>query len=288
MPDQAQNLRELVWRNNNHAHVIAITSGKGGVGKTNTCVNLAIALAKKGKKVIILDVDLGLANVEVLLGLSSMHNIENVIEGSKTIQEILVQAPCGVGIVPGSSGLANVADLSEAARQRLLDALDTLQLEADFILLDTMAGISRNAVAFNTAADEVMLITTPEPSAMVDAYAMLKTIHKSREDAVIRLVVNMAANQAQAMAVANKLAGVSQQYLGRNLALLGFIPRDPHVNQAVMRSEAFLLSTPGAPASKCIEALATKLLRRQSAAADPRAKGFFSRFAQTFGLASNG
>lgn len=288
MADQAQNLRELVWRSNNHAHVVAVTSGKGGVGKTNTCVNLGIALARMGKKVILLDVDLGLANVEVLLGLSSLHNIEHVIDGSKSIREVMVQAPCGLCIVPGSSGLANVADLSESARQRLLDALETLQLEADFILLDTMAGIGRNAVSFNCAADEVLLVTTPEPSAMVDAYAMLKTIHKRREDAVVRLVVNMAVNQAQAQAVANKLAGVAQQYLGRNLSCLGYIPRDPHVNQAIMRSEPFLLASPNAPASKCVEALAAKLARRPVAMADPRAKGFFSRFAQSFGLASNG
>lgn len=287
MGDQAQRLRELVWKAKNRAHVIAVTSGKGGVGKTSTSVNLAIALAAQGKRVVVMDVDLGLANVEVLLGINSPYNIEHVIDGEKTMEEIVVEGPGGIRIVPGSSGLTRVANLAPKARAHVQEGLESLQQEADIIILDTMAGIGHNVLSFVAAAEEVLLVTTPEPSAIVDAYAMLKTIHKYREDAVIRLVVNMVANQAQAQAVATKLKGVSQRYLGRNLSYLGFLPRDPHVSQAVMQSQPFALAYPNAPATKCLHLLAARLVKQQTASA-PTKESFFKRFANTLGLASNG
>ena len=269
MVDQAQNLRELVWKNRNKARVIAVTSGKGGVGKTSASVNLAIAIAARGGRVILLDADLGLANVEVLMGLSSLYNLEHVIEGERRMADILVRAPGGIEIIPGSSGLARMADLPAAARQNLLQGLEDLQRLADFIVIDTMAGIGRNAVAFAAAADEVILVATPEPSAIVDAYAMLKTVY------------------AQARAVAGKLAGVSQQYLGRNLSCLGCVPRDPHVSQAVMQSRPFVLIYPNAPATKYIQAIAGRIVHEQPAA-EPAKAGFLKRFAQSLGLAGNG
>lgn len=286
MADQAQRLRELVWRSNSSARVLAVTSGKGGVGKTSTSVNLGIALAQTVGRVVILDVDLGLANVEVLMGLNSLYNIEHVIEGEKKLSEIIVKGPGGIEIVPGSSGLSQVADLTPRGRENLLNGLKELQTGVDIIILDTMAGIGRNAVSFATAADEVLLVTTPEPSAIVDAYAMLKTIYSQREDAVIRLIVNMAASEAQAQAVATKLAGVSRQYLGRNLSMLGYLPRDPHVSQAVMQSQPFFLKYPAAPVSRAVQVLANRLVHQQVESVAPR-DGFLRRFAQTFGLASN-
>lgn len=265
------------------ARVLAVTSGKGGVGKTNTSVNLAIALAALGKRVILMDADLGLANVEVLLGLSSLHNLEHVIEGEKTISEILVKGPGGIWIVPGSSGLAQVADLTGAGRQNLLGGLQDLQSQSDFIILDTMAGIGRNAVAFALAADEVLLITTPEHPAIVDAYAMLKTLYANRPETVVRLIVNMVPNPALAQAVATKLSGVSQRYLGRSLSCLGYLYRDTHVSQAVMQSKPFMLAYPHAPVSKCMQEIAARIVQQQ--VNQPVSKeSFFKRFAQTFGL----
>ena len=287
MGDQAQHLRELVWKAKNRAQVIAVTSGKGGVGKTSTSVNLAIALAAQGKRVVVLDVDLGLANVEVLLGINSAYNIEHVIDDEKRMDEIVVDGPGGIRIVPGSSGLSKVANLSPKARARVQEGLESLQEEADVIILDTMAGIGHNVLSFVAAAEEVLLVTTPEPSAIVDAYAMLKTIHKYRQDAVVRLIVNMVANQAQAQAVATKLTGVSQRYLGRNLSYLGFLPRDPHVSQAVMQSQPFALAYPNAPVTKCLHLLAARLVKHQSEST-PAKESFFKRFAHTLGLASNG
>ena len=272
---------------NKSARVIAVTSGKGGVGKTNTSVNLAIALAAQGRKVILMDADLGLANVEVLLGLSSLHNLEHVIEGEKSIFDILVKGPGGITVVPGSSGLAKIADLTHVGRQNLLGGLQELAAQSDFIVLDTMAGIGRNAVAFSLAADEVILITTPEHPAIVDAYAMLKTLYANRPETVVRLVVNMVANPPLAQAVYTKLSGVSQRYLGKNLSYLGHLSRDSHVSQAVMQSKPFMIAYPHAPVSQCMNQIASRLLQ-QRAPHDGHKEGFFRRFAQTFGLASNG
>lgn len=271
----------------NAARVIAITSGKGGVGKSNTSVNLAIALAAQGKRVILMDADLGLANVEVLLGLSSLHNLEHVIEGEKTMAEILVRGPGGISVVPGSSGLAKIADLTHAGRQNLLGGLQELQAQSDFIILDTMAGIGRNAVAFSLAADEVILITTPEHPAIVDAYAMLKTLYANQPDTVVRLVVNMVPNPALAQAVYTKMSGVAQRYLGKNISFLGYLARDSHVSQAVMQSKPFMIAYPHAPVSQCMNQIASRLLQQQTPK-DGHKEGFFRRFAQTFGLAGNG
>ncbi|MBI4556094.1 MAG: MinD/ParA family protein [Candidatus Hydrogenedentes bacterium] len=286
MVDQAQNLREFVRDSRQHARVLAVTSGKGGVGKTTTSVNLAIALAAESARVTVLDADLGLANVEVLLGLNSLYNLQHVIHGEKKILQILAQGPGGIHVVPGSSGLAKLADLGPAARQNVLTGLRELQDQNDFVIIDTMAGIGQNAVAFAAAADEVILVTTPEPSAIVDAYAMVKTIHGMRADSVFRLVINMVATEQQALAVASKLSHVAQQYLGRSLSYLGYIPRDPHVSQAIMQTQPFILRFPGAAASKCMHQLALRILQ-QRAEADQRRPGFFRRFAETLGLASS-
>ena len=287
MVDQAQKLRELVWEKKGQARVIAITSGKGGVGKTSTSVNLAIALAESGAKVAVLDADLGLANVEVLLGIGSMYNLGHVIDGEKSLTEILVKTIGGIYVVPGSSGLARVADLSDAERDNVLSGLKELQQEMDYIVIDTMAGIGQNAVAFAAAADQILLVSTPEPSSIVDAYAMLKTLFTVRDDVVVRLIVNMASSQAQAQTVANKLTAVSQQYLQRNLSYLGFIPRDQHVAQAVMQSRPFTLLYPNAPVTKCVRLLANRLMHQQRSEEKNR-EGFLKRFARNFGLASNG
>lgn len=286
MAIQANHLREFVKQNQRSGRVLAVTSGKGGVGKTNTSINLAIALAQRGARVTVLDADLGLANVEVLLGLNSLYNLQHVVTGEKKMLEILVTGPGGIQVVPGSSGIARFADLGPNARQNVLSGLDELQQFSDFIIVDTMAGIGQNAVAFAAAADEVLLVTTPEPSSIVDAYAMIKTIFQQRDDSVFRLIINQALNEQQGKAVAHKIAHVAQQFLGRSLAYAGYVPRDPHVQQAVMQSQPFTLRYPGAPATKCVQEIAARLLqqRPQTDAARP---GFFRRIAENLGLASN-
>lgn len=285
MADQAQHLRDFVRESQQRARVFAVISGKGGVGKTGTSVNLAIALASKGAKVVVLDADLGLANVEVLLGLNSLYNLQHVINGEKSIEQILAKGPGDIYVVPGSSGIAKLADLGPRARQNVLDGLRDLQSAFDFIIIDTMAGIGQNAVGFAAAADEVLLVTTPEPSAIVDAYATLKTIYQMRDDAVIRIVVNMAATEQQAEAVAKKLSQVAQVYIERTVSYLGYVPRDPHVSQGVMQSKPFVLKFPMAPATKAIQDIAERIRRNRHAVRSRM--GFFRRFAEHLGLASN-
>jgi flagellar biosynthesis protein FlhG len=284
--DQAQNLRDFV-RRGRAGRVFAITSGKGGVGKTSVSINLAIALAARGKRVIVLDADLGLANVEVLMGLNSFFNLQHVIDGEKSIMQILVKGPGGIEIVPGTSGLAKLADLGPAARQNVLNGLKDLQEQSDFVVIDTMAGIGQNAVRFAAAADEVLVVTTPEPSAIVDAYATIKTIFSIREDTVFRLIINMVVNQQQALAVTTNLSRVAKQYLGLTLSYLGYIPRDPHVGQGVMQTTPFVLRFPNAPATQAVYELADRIIQQRAEAARSTA-GFFRRFAQSLGIASNG
>ncbi len=283
MAEQANNLKQFMQKNQSLARIIAVTSGKGGVGKTNTSINLAISLANQGYRVVLLDADLGLANVEVLLGLNSIYNLQHIVEGERTISEVLVKGPGGIAIVPGSSGMAKMADLSEQGRINILNGLEELQHRADFIIVDTMAGIGRSAIAFVLAADEVLLVSTPEPSSIVDAYAMLKTVCQHRDNAIVRLVANMVVNKKQATYVYDKLSGVSQQYLGRKMSYLGMIPRDTHVNQAVMQSQPYSLRFPGAPASKAIADIASRLIN-QHTASKGGSKSFLRRFAQTLGL----
>jgi flagellar biosynthesis protein FlhG len=281
--EQAQNLRNFVKKKKGLARVVAVTSGKGGVGKTSTSVSLAISLAAKGQRVVLLDADLGLANVEVLLGLNSLFNLQHVIDGERTMSEILVKGPGGIAVVPGTSGLAKLADLREEGRKNIMSGLEELQTRADFIIIDTMAGIGRSAVSFVVASDEVLLVCTPDPSSIVDAYAMLKTIYQRRDNAVVRLITNMVVNKKQASAVYNKLSNVSKQYLGRKLSYLGMIPRDPHVSQAVMQSQPYALRYPTTPATKYVEDIAGRLIS-QSAASQGGSPGFLRRFAQTIGL----
>ena len=288
MADQAQNLREFVRQHHEGARVLAVTSGKGGVGKTNTSINLAIALVKNGARVTVIDADLGLANVEVLLGLNSLYNLQHVVSGERSIMDVLVQGPGGINVVPGSSGISRLADLGPKARQNVLDGLQQLQDNHDFIIIDTMAGIGQNAVAFAAAADEILLVTTPEPSSIVDAYAMLKTVFLMREDAVFRLIVNQVLNEPQAKAVAAKMSQVAQQFLGRKISYLGFIPRDPHVQQSVMQSNPFALRYASCPAARSVQQIATRLQQqRLDRSGDTRPGGFFRRIAENLGLASN-
>jgi flagellar biosynthesis protein FlhG len=277
--DQATNLRSLVLKRP-RASVIAVTSGKGGVGKSNVAVNLAVQLASAGKSVVLLDADLGLANADVLCNIDLPFNLAHVIARKKELREVMVKGPGGFKLIGGASGLARMADLSDDDRQRLVAALAELELQADVILIDTGAGISPNVLSFTRAADHVLVVTTPEPTAITDAYAVVKVI--SRDGAVHRvsLLVNQVRAPAEAKIVYDRIAKVARQFLNVSVFDAGHIPADDNVPLAVRRRVPFSLAFPRTAATQAIAHLAIRL--EQGVATTLQPSGFFQRITKLF------
>ncbi len=258
------------------SRVIAVTSGKGGVGKTTLTINLAIALAAQKKRVFIFDADLGTANIEVLLNLSAKYNITHLLAGEKTLLDIAVPAPGDIAVIPGSSGLQSLTEMTEAQFSRLIASLNHLDGLADIILVDTGAGISRAVSNFLQAADETLVVTTPEPHAITDAYAIMKVMHGLACQTKQMLVVNRAENKAEADIAANRLSGVVNRYLGREIDYIGYIPDDPLVSRSLKQQHPFLLSAPQSGPARNVCAIAARLL--DSPAPPPAGiSGFFTK-----------
>jgi len=268
MINQASGLRDMVqkYRGNDIAPggrklpaAIAITSGKGGVGKTNVVANLAVSLANMGKRVLILDADFGLANVDVLLGLTPKHNVRDFIYGQSTLEDLVVDGPDGVRILPASSGVEQLASLSAEQQLKLIRGLSQLSEDFDYLLIDTAAGISPNVINFLLAAGLVLVITTPEPTAIVDAYLMVKILahHESRKR--VSILVNSVTDKEEAQQVHHQIDLVSRQFLSRPLELFGFIEKDRNVGEAVRFQTPFVKLFPNSVASKRMNVLARKL-----------------------------
>jgi len=279
--DQATKLRELVRRMSTTSRVVAITSGKGGVGKTNIAVNLGILCARGNKRVMVMDVDLGLANIDLILDLNAQFNLSHVIAGTKRISEIIINGPGGLLIVPGASGIARLADLSDGERTRLVNDLKMLEQQADLIFVDTAAGIGKNTINFAVAADEVVVVTTPEPTAITDAYATIKTIIRGKGHGRIRLVVNMARSKQEATRVADRIVSVVRQFLRVEIDRLGFVLADENVQTAVRRRRPFALEFPSTPATYCLRALSGQYTNQAPAAHSTGS--FFSKLLHMFG-----
>lgn len=279
MLDQASRLRSLM-REHRRASVIAVTSGKGGVGKSNVAVNLAIKLSAAGKSVLLLDADLGLANADVLCNVDLPYNLSHVISRKKDLHEVIFKAPGGFRLVGGASGLARMADLADHERQRLIDSLGQLESAADIILIDTGAGISPNVLSFTRAADSVLVVTTPEPTAITDAYAVIKVMTRDPVTGRISLLVNQAHSQGEAQAVHERISRVVKQFLQVSVLDAGFVPTDESVSQAVRRRTPFVLSNPRCPASMAISQLAARLER--GIGAPTESGGFFNRMSKWF------
>jgi flagellar biosynthesis protein FlhG len=281
MIDQATQLRSLVrQQRRQRATVIAITSGKGGVGKSNIAVNLSIKLASAGKNVVLLDADLGLANADVLCHIDLPFNLSHVIARKKELHEVMVTAPGGFKLIGGASGLARMADLTDFDRRRIVEALASVEYTADTILIDTGAGISPNVLAFTRAADHVLVVTTPEPTAITDAYAVIKVISKAGADRGISLLVNQVRNAHEAKLVYERVAKVAKNFLGVNVLEAGHMVSDDHVRRAVLQRVPFLLASPKCGASFCITQLATRF--EQGIALTAEGGGFFNRMGKWF------
>lgn len=242
------------------SRVVAITSGKGGVGKTNVVAGLALALAGLGQRAVIVDADFGLANLDILLGLSPERTLEQVLRGDKLLEEILVDGPRGIRIVPASSGIQELTRLDDAGELRLVQGLQRLAEDSDWLLLDTAAGVHDSVVKLLMAAQQVVLVATPEPASLVDAYAMVKVLHLRDPEKPVRLLVNNAQGPEEALETVQQLRLATGRFLGRDLDLLGAIPHDPALLQAVREQRSVVERYPDSPAARAFTTAARALL----------------------------
>jgi len=265
--DQAGTLRTIVNQQEKNegpikqVKVIAVTSGKGGVGKTNIVANLAYTLsAVNRKRVMVLDADLGLGNLDILLGLAPEYNLADVIEGRKNVREIVLEGPGGIKILPAGSGIQTITELGRADKANLLTQIDELEEEIDFLLIDTAAGISSNVMFFNVAAQEILVVASPEPTSITDAYALMKVMSQEYAENHFKLLINSVKNEAEAKGVYKKLCTVADRFLNISIDYFGFVVTDPVVTRSVRQQKAIAELFPGSPASLCFRSMANSLL----------------------------
>ena len=252
--DQASSLRRM--NQSRQVKVVAVTGGKGGVGKTNLTLNTAIACAKQGKRVMVLDADLGLANVDVMLGLRVERNLLHVLSGDCTLDEILVTGPYGVKIAPATSGTKSMTELSEYEHAGLIRAFGELNTPIDMLFIDTAAGISDMVVSFSRAAQDVILVVCDEPTSLTDAYALIKILNREHGVFKFKIVANMVRSEREGTELFNKLSKVTTRFLDVALELNAIVPFDENIRKAVRKQNAIVEAFPSSPASKAITKLA--------------------------------
>lgn len=285
--DQAQSLRERMHRlnvqqNNQHnSRVITITSGKGGVGKSNFTLNFALGLKAAGKRVVVLDLDLSTANINILMGVNSRYSLEDVLHQRKSIWDVIEKGTAGIEYIAGGLEMTDLIELDETTLSFFWNQIQELQTYADFILLDTGAGISKELIHFILASDETIMVTTPEPTSIADSYGVLKTVFNySSQSPEFRLVVNRAQYYGEAVETSRALKNACRKFLKIELKTLGFIMEDAHVRQAVKSQTPFMLSHPKCNASKNIRQIVFSFLPemdQQKPSSHSGIKGFFER-----------
>ncbi len=288
MNDQANRLRQLnemmgssrsaiLKPIQTQARVITVTSGKGGVGKTNLTVALAVAFARLGKKVLILDADLGLSNVDVILGASAPGNLFQVIHNGLDLNDVVADGPLGIKFISGGSGIYDLSNLSDSQIHYFLHQVGQFDNWADIILIDTGAGLNRMVLNFILAADEVIVVTTPEPTAVADAYAVIKAYAAQGGQSPVRLIVNRVRELAEGEGVLNKLAKVSQRFLGLSISHLGFIFEDRMVQKSVVSQVPLMIAYPDSVAARCIDRIAHSLVFGEDLPVPRGIRGLFQR-----------
>ena len=264
MADQAEKLRQIMRNKeqggDSQSRIIAISSGKGGVGKTNLAINLAIAYSRLGKKVVVMDADLGLANVNVVLGVIPRYNLYHLIRQQKKMKDILLSTNYGIQIVAGASGFSKIANLSDEERQGVIEELGELS-SADIIIIDTSAGVSSNVLSFVAAADDVIIVTTPEPTAITDAYGIVKIIATEIDNLELglKLVVNRVKSVTEGRRVAERVINIAGQFLNIKLDYLGYIYDDIQVHNAVVKQKPFIVMDAKGKAAICVDHLVRRL-----------------------------
>jgi len=268
MTDQAEQLREIMkskkdengQKVNVKTRIIAISSGKGGVGKTNISINLALAYAQLGKKVVVMDADLGLANVNVVLGIIPKYNLYHLIRKQKKMSEIIMKTDYGIDIVAGASGFSKIANLNDEERESFIEELSALS-DADIIIIDTSAGVSKNVLGFIAAADDAIIVTTPEPTAITDAYGIIKIIATEIDnmDLGLKLIVNRVKSVTEGRKIAERVINIAGQFLNLKLDYLGYVYDDQGVGSAVVHQKPFMASDPSGKAAICIKHIVSRL-----------------------------
>jgi flagellar biosynthesis protein FlhG len=259
--------------------VISVTSGKGGVGKTNIVGNLAVALRRLGKRVLILDGDLGLANIDIIFGLNPAYNIKHVINGEKDLADVIVEGPEEIRIIPAGSGLQQLVDLTQGQKLNLLNEFDALEEDFDIFLIDTGAGISSNVIYFGIAAEERIVVVTSEPTSITDAYALIKVMFTKHGTKTFKLLVNMVDHEEEAKPVFENLSNAVVRFLkGISLEYIGFIPRDGNLEKSVRQQCTVIERYPESPSSKGFSELANRLLASsENVAQDGNIKFFWKK-----------
>lgn len=262
MMDQAQSLRELVERKNDTGvQVITVTSAKGGVGKSSIALNLAIALNRRGRRALIVDMDLGLANIDIMLGVKTRHDLTSVINGKMELMDIIETGTENVKFISGGSGVDTLLNLSSEQIQRIISGLLCLKGVADTIIFDTGAGINQNIIRMVCASNATWLVTTPEPTSIMDAYALIKTVNKEQKQPQIQLIVNKATNEKEAYAALNGFIQIAGKYTDMDVKALGYMLMDENMMRAVKKQEPALISFPKSKASVNIQALADRFIQ---------------------------
>lgn len=261
--DQAQNLRNIIKAGGTKevlSRVITVTSGKGGVGKSNLAINLAISLSRLGKKVVVLDADFGLANIEVMLGIRPQYNLSDLMFRGKSLSEIITEGPENVGFISGGSGIREMTNLTKEQLINLSSRLSELDRQTDVVIIDTGAGISGNVMEFVVLSGEVLLIATPEPTSITDAYALLKTLNYqpefTREHCHIKLIANKVRNEKDGRELFEKLSVVADKFLNISLEYMGAVPSDNNMNKAVMKQQPLSVAYPNSQAARAIDDMA--------------------------------
>lgn len=283
MLDQAQRLRQLANQNDSTTkpRIITVTSGKGGVGKSNFVVNLSITLQKMGKKVMIFDADVGMGNDDVLMGFLPKYNVFDVILNGKEIDEVIITGPYGVKLLPGGSGLTKIDELTDDQRQVFIDKLEKVK-DLDYIIMDTGAGINRSVLGFVACCEELIVITTPEPTSLTDAYSLLKAINHFKIKSSAKVIVNRAFDTKEADITFGKFNNAVSNFLKMRLEYLGFISDDRKLIQAVRTQQPFVISFPNCEAAQDIGKIARKLVGTSGSEERMGVQGLFKRIFSIF------
>lgn len=269
MNDQAQSLRQLVssldgsaeqFDKKHSARIITVSSGKGGVGKSNFTLNFALALKSLGRKVLLFDADIGMANIDVLMGVRPRYSLYHLLKGEKDITQIIELGSQGLPFIAGGSGMADLFSLSESDLNYFTSQIEAVSEEMDYIIFDTGAGLSKETLKFITAADECLVVTTPEPTSITDAYALIKVVNGIDPNVPFRLIVNRVTDEREAQQVSDKISLVTRQFLNLELPMLGYLSDDTHVVQAVKKQVPFSIAYPGCSAARDIKRLAMNFM----------------------------